>query len=412
MKTLKLLIPVLFAAVLTQNFAMAQKKEFKAAIKNEVYSFDGYYYVDLSKAAVSETDFLSFAEKNGYVIKSYKKDKIVQVGEQPNPEKGHLNPADEPYKTISRIVKETIRKGVNENGQYVYNATDSGISMDYKDAITAIINQNNCIWTAYKTDVGWGKFAHNYIELYFVNQNKMSEAILASSFSDVSISKVNIKTGKARLDPDKSEWVEGIVWTGQVVDGKISGKGYGAKLIDQNESQGLVIDGTFKDGLPAGNVIYRYGKYGPKSDLSLYGLYNIHDYDHLGGGISLSLTPTGNAGVMMIERSRVTKDLYQKVGVHNTRKGYVDSQFNTLSWLPLNTNIVQTQNDGKTVIKHRINGSDNARGIFYSVSEEVEYVVSTDGKYSLSDTELKSLLNKYDRAMGNWDEMLKPYNQN
>ena len=136
MRAIKTLMAFLLAAALMQNFALAQKREFKAAIKNEVYSFDGYYYVDLSKAAISKDELFSFAKKNGYYIEAYATDKVVQFGEsmigvtkvlmlpegaQPNPEKGHLNPADEPYKSINAVVNEMIRKGPDKTGVYYRN---------------------------------------------------------------------------------------------------------------------------------------------------------------------------------------------------------------------------------------------------------------------------------------------------
>lgn len=425
MRAIKTLMAFLLAAALMQNFALAQKREFKAAIKNEVYSFDGYYYVDLSKAAISKDELFSFAKKNGYYIEAYATDKVVQFGEsmigvtkvlmlpegaQPNPEKGHLNPADEPYKSINAVVNEMIRKGPDKTGVYYRNFGDSGFKIKYKDEINAVIQAHNCNWTAYKTDAGWGRYAEVYTELYFVDRGSMSGALLANSFSGVTLSK-KMKTGMAKLDPDKNEWVDGILWTGDIVDGKISGKGYGAKVIDPDSKQGLVIDGSFQNGLPSGDVRYRYGEYDALNKLSLYGQYNVHDFEHKSAGIHISLTPTDDPNVLRITRSRITKDIVGKTDEHNTRMGFVNRSFQTMSWMPGNTEVVKTLADGSSVIRHRKKGYDNSGGaIFYDVSEKVDYVVSPDGKTYLADTERQSLLAKYDRIMSFWDETMKPYN--
>ena len=147
MRAIKTLMAFLLAAALMQNFALAQKREFKAAIKNEVYSFDGYAVMEVmatrirtfrsGKKAISKDELFSFAKKNGYYIEAYATDKVVQFGEsmiavtkvlmlpegaQPNPEKGHLNPADEPYKSINAVVNEMIRKEWGEESAMVQKA--------------------------------------------------------------------------------------------------------------------------------------------------------------------------------------------------------------------------------------------------------------------------------------------------
>lgn len=425
MRRIKTNMALLIAIVLMQNIAMAQKKEFNSAIKNKVYTFDGYYYVDLSKAAITEADFLSFAQKNGYQILSYKTEKVVQfgesmigvtsaimlpVGESPNIEKGHLNPADEPYKSMNAVVNDMIRKGPDDTGVYHRSFGDKGFRIEDKAALEAVIKAHNCIWTAYKTDAGWGKYAHVYTDLYFVDSGSMSEALLANSFSGVTLSKKKMNTGMAKLDPDKDEWESGITWTGEIIDGKISGNGHGAKVIDPASNQGLIVEGTFANGIPVGEVKYRYGKYDGLNKLSLYGQYNMNDFEHKSAGISMTLSPTSDPNVIQIVRSRITIDLFGKTDKHNTRMGFVDKSFQTLSWLPGNTEIVESLPGGKSVIKHRKHGVDNSGGaIFYQVSDKLDYVVSPDGKAYLADNELESLLTKYDRIMSFWDETLKPY---
>ena len=448
MKSVHRIILVSFILSFFTGSALGQKSEFKNAIKKDIRSFDGSYYVDLSKKDYSPREIREFASKNGYTLK-YIQEGTVSVfgtpkkavrsvnmlpyGASPNVEKGHANPADEPYKTIAKLFSNALKKKPRADGTYDVDFTDRNLMghkmyTDMLEYFREVARAQHCFFPKYASEIDWASGRQDGLltHIYLVPESQLPERVLRQSFSNVTKQSNELKTGKVKIDPEKNEWVDGVLWTGNVIGGKISGSGHGIKITSMDwksfKMEGLIVDGIFKDGLPVGETKYRYGKIDKNGHISLYGKYQLGDHERKDAGVSLVQTPQIDPGIILLEKSKTTIDIWGKIDKHDIQYGYVDNDFSLLFWIPIsseNIEFVQPFKNGKAIIKEKkmvdhgwwrlINDKFLWRKIFNNDERWISYDVSSKGEFSIADVEKTELLSFYDKLMGYWDIMLKPY---
>ena len=439
MKSVRSIVLIGIVLSLFAGSALGQKREFLNAIKKDIRSFDGSYYVDLSKKHYSREDISVFAKNNGYKVVSIQegtvgdnssrnKIKVMSVnmlplGASPEVERGHANPSDEPYKTITKLVTSALGKKPGDNGIYDIDLTGKGFKTTALENFREVARAQHCFFPSYVSEVDWasgqiGSAPGLLTHVHLVPESMLSNWVMKQTFTDIKKGTEGFKTGKVKLDPEKNEWEDGILWTGSVSGDKLTGAGKGIKIIKTDwksfTMEGLIVDGTFNDGLPVGEVKYRYGKIGKDGKISLYGKYVSWDNERKDAGYSLVLTPQNDPGITLLEKAKTTVDGWGKIGKHDIKYGYVDNNFSVLFWIPLNSEafeFVQPFKNGKAIIKEqRMVDHGFWRSFINSDIRWISYSVNSKGEFSIEDEEQKKLLRAYDALMDYWNTMIKPYN--
>lgn len=439
---MKLVRSILLVGILLSLFtgsAFGQKNEFMNAVKKDIRSFDGSYYVDLSKKKYSLEDISVFAKNNGYKVVSlqygtvtdYNDPNKIQIssvnmlpyGASPDVEKGHANPSDEPYKTITKLVTNALGKKPGSMGTYDLDLTGKGFKTTHLENFREVARAQHCFFPCYASEVDWasgriGSAPQLLTHVHLVPESMLPNWVMKQTFSDISKKSEEFKTGKVRLDPEKNEWVDGVLWSGDVSGDKLTGSGKGIKIVSKDwksfTMEGLIIDGSFKDGLPVGEVKYRYGTISMEGKISLYGKYISWDNERKDAGYSLVLTPQDDPEVRLLEKAKTTADGWGKIGKHDIQYGYVNNDFSLIFWMPLNSDnfeFVQQFKNGKAIIKEKkIVDHGFWRSFINADIRWICYTVTTKGEFSIEADEQKRILKGYDALMDYWNKMLQPYN--
>lgn len=281
-------------------------------------------------------------------------------------------------------------------------------------------------------------FQPDFLMVYFLLAEQVPEWILEKSYKEIVPAEVKDDRYYSKqvihwtqvgsmIDFDGKR-IDGISWTGKILNGMIHGNGIGVKVI--NDKRVFMVSGDFYNGRIAGEAQYREGNLEDDGFFRIAGgFYRDKNAKKKTIFTNWVITDAGEyakvyqsgEGVFRMERANYfwNKDRRRPYKEFNadgkytegTYWYYIDGNFTPVARFPLGTitEEVQPFKDGKAIVRNC-----NVHPRHPSEAKETgweEYYVYRNGKIAFSEAEEKKILETFDAATRCWNALLPAFDK-
>lgn len=266
---------LMFLLLATATLAFGQQKEFDKAVKKGRKQGE-YYFVDLSNKGYTKKEIQAFAKEKGYSLRNIREDKVavygtikqivvsvemLPVGEtlgspsviSSNSSKDKAPERDiwgEKAKSIQKLFKTASKKpkDVHLHGWGYFVELDTEIQYYTRKEIEKAMEGQPYYLLGFTGD-------NPVYRVAFAPEEELASVIYVNSFSK---RKPFSELKKGEMYYYTGEVFKNVYWSGDVVNGKIQGSGYG--VWHEPGKNPFTFSGTFSDGKLTGTGFFNRGE--------------------------------------------------------------------------------------------------------------------------------------------------------